>query len=96
MRKLRARDAAQLLVDKVPTRFTKKELGLPSDCTREHILSTLENHEVLKAADGHPGTLVRSPLMFFFVLEGKHNISNMERTPQIYVFFVLVAYFFWI
>ena len=94
MRKLRARDAAQLLVDKVPTRFTKKELGLPSDCTREHILSTLENHEVLKAADGHPGTLVRSPLMFFFVLERIHNMSN--RTPQMDVFFVFVAYFFWI
>lgn len=61
VKKLKPRDAAQLLVDKVPTRFTKAELGLPSDCTREDILAVLEAHPVLQAADGHPGTLVRVP-----------------------------------
>lgn len=59
MKRLRPRDAAQLLVDKVPTRFTKSELGLPPDCNREDILRSLQSHPVLEAADGHPGTLVR-------------------------------------
>lgn len=62
MKPLKDRDAAQLLMDKVPTRFTKKELGLSHCCTRENILQALEAHPVLKAAEGHPGTLVS----FFF------------------------------
>ncbi|CAM9719867.1 unnamed protein product [Scytosiphon promiscuus] len=61
---LRPRDAAQLLVDNVPTRFTKKELGLPPDCTRDEILFKLQEHPVLQAAGGHPGTLLRlAPLL---------------------------------
>lgn len=68
VRPLKDRDAAQLLMDKVPTSFTKKELRLsPSHrCTREDILKALEAHPVLKAAEGHPGTLVS----FFFLSRG--------------------------
>lgn len=61
VKKLRPRDAARILVDNVPKRFTKKELGLKSDCTVDDILGALGSHPVLQAADGHPGTLVRDP-----------------------------------
>ncbi|CAN0342051.1 unnamed protein product, partial [Ectocarpus fasciculatus] len=78
---LKDRDAAQLLMDKVPTRFTKKELRLSTHCcTREDILKALEAHPVLKAAEGHPGTLLRlAPLL------EDHNVNDacvLQRAKQ--------------
>ncbi|CAM9759163.1 unnamed protein product [Ectocarpus sp. 6 AP-2014] len=79
---LKDRDAAQLLMDKVPTRFTKKELrlSLSHRCTREDILKALEAHPVLKAAEGHPGTLLRlAPLL------EDHNVNDacvLQRANQ--------------
>ncbi|CAM9674291.1 unnamed protein product [Ectocarpus sp. 4 AP-2014] len=79
---LKDRDAAQLLMNKVPTSFKKKELGLSLShrCTREDILKALEAHPVLKAAEGHPGTLLRlAPLL------EDHNVNDacvLERATQ--------------
>ncbi len=62
---LRDADAAKFLNEKLPRPFSKTWLGLHprAPCTPEDITNAIQNHsvlkEVLKEAQGHPGTLVR-------------------------------------
>eukprot|EP00752_Nemacystus_decipiens_P002493 g2344.t1 len=87
VKKLRRRDAAELLVDKVPTRFTKAELGLRSNCTRDDILDVLMAHPVLEAADGHPGTLLRlAPLLEDLDLNDGRVLQRARRHRLEYLY----------
>lgn len=61
--RLKFPDDAKLLVENLPRKLTKRDLGLQSCVSAAGLLEAVQEHavlkEVLRRAGGHPGTLVR-------------------------------------
>jgi len=71
-------DAAKFLDEKLPRPLSKRWLGIQDlvPCTNEHITNAIQDHptlkELLRVAEGHPGTLVRR----------SHGCSRQEGNQQ--------------